>query len=66
MLPDKVPLLEVAIGTRVCHVKHPQRVIQRIAQGMSAALHQARSDDRIPRQLLADMGAVWQTGLAYA
>ena len=56
----------LAFGSRVCRVASPAAVLARIAQGMRQTLHDARSDERIPRELLALMSDAWGAGLAYA
>lgn len=55
----------LAFGAKVCNVKAPAAVLQRLAQGMQKALQEAKSDARIPRALLSRMREVWQSGLAY-
>ncbi len=52
-------------GIKVCNVKNPAAVLDRIASGMAQALEEAKADDRIPRSLLKDMQAVWLTGMGY-
>ena len=56
----------LAFGTRVCGVNAPERVLQRIAQGMRETLDDAAGDDRVPKDMLAQLGAMWEIGLAYA
>ena len=53
-------------GDKVCNVKKPAAVLQRIADGMAQALSDARADDRIPAGLLRDMREVWVSGMAHA
>jgi serine/threonine-protein kinase HipA len=53
-------------GSQVCGVAKPAEALQRIAQGMRDTLHHAASDQRVPRSLLKDMSAAWDSGLAYA
>jgi serine/threonine-protein kinase HipA len=53
-------------GLRVCGVKQPAQVLERIAQSMRETLLDAKGDDRIPTPLLMKMQAAWETGLAYA
>lgn len=55
----------LAFGARVCNVKAPATKLRRIAQGMEQALREAKSDDRVPRDLLARMHEVWNSGLEY-
>jgi len=61
--PTKQELL--AFGTKVCNVKAPAAVLQRLARGMQQALQEAKADERIPRELLSRMREVWELGLAY-
>ena len=56
----------LVFGTKVCNVKAPAVVLQRLAEGMQQALQEAKSDDRIPAGLLSRMQAAWLSGLAYA
>jgi serine/threonine-protein kinase HipA len=53
-------------GRRVCGVRQPVQVLEKIAQAMRDTLTDARGDDRIPASLLAKMQAAWESGLAYA
>ena len=53
-----------AFGSRVCNVAAPEKVLQRIAQGMQQALRDGQSDERIPRGTLTQMAEVWATGIA--
>lgn len=53
-------------GRRVCGVSQPARVIESIAQAMSATLQQAAGDARVPSPLLVKMRAAWEEGLHYA
>lgn len=53
-------------GSEVCGVRQPQGVIDRIASAMVAALDEARTDARVPNQLVAKMADAWQHGLAHA
>ena len=53
-------------GDQICNVKNSQAVLERIANGMSHALAQAKTDDRIPSKLLKAMQEAWHTGMAYA
>lgn len=55
----------LTFGAKVCNVKAPAAALQRLAQGMRQALHEAKSDERIPRDLLARMREVWDSGLSY-
>ena len=62
------PLTEelLRFGRDVCRVAAPQSVLVRIADAMSDTLAQARQDDRIPPNMLADMARLWDSGMAYA
>ena len=51
-------------GRRVCGVAQPAHVLQRIATAMSEALVAARTDERIPQQLLSSMAESWARGMA--
>nr|WP_217283814.1 type II toxin-antitoxin system HipA family toxin [Aquabacterium terrae] len=62
--PDTEALL--GFGRAVCQVAHPQQVIERIADAMSATLHAARGDARVAAGLVDDLRAQWDIGLAYA
>ena len=62
--PTPEELLE--FGRSVCGVTQPQRVLQRIAEGLRKSLEEARHDDRIPRDLVPRMEGAWETGLLYA
>ncbi|WP_231512272.1 type II toxin-antitoxin system HipA family toxin [Paucibacter sp. KBW04] len=52
-------------GRDVCGVTRPEQVLQRIAEAMSQTLHEAESDERIPKAVLAEMRSAWEGGLAY-
>ncbi len=52
-------------GSRVCNVAAPEKVLQRIAQGMQQVLLDARSDERVPRGTSTQIGDVWTTGIEY-
>ena len=56
----------LVFGSKVCNVSAPAAVLRGIAQGMQQALHEARADERIPRELLTLMRDAWATGLEYA
>ncbi len=56
----------LTFGSRVCNVAAPEKVLQRIAQGMQQVLLDARSDERIPRDTLNQMADVWTAGIEYA
>ena len=62
--PPIEELLE--FGRAVCGVTQPQRVLQRIGEGMRKALEEARHDDRIPGILVSQMEGAWESGLLYA
>ncbi len=53
-------------GSKVCGVAKPALVLERIAEGMRKALHQARGDQRIPKDLLAKMRDTWADGMIHA
>jgi len=55
----------LTFGAKVCNVKKPADVLQRLAGGMQQALQEARADSRIPRALLSRMREAWTSGLAY-
>ncbi|MDI6746186.1 MAG: type II toxin-antitoxin system HipA family toxin [Rhodocyclaceae bacterium] len=52
-------------GRVVCGVEKPDRVLQRIAAGMSETLAQMGTDERIPPQTLNDCGTAWRQGMMY-
>lgn len=52
-------------GRVVCGVEQPDRVLQRIAAGMSETLVQAGTDERIPPQTLNDCCTAWRQGMMY-
>jgi serine/threonine-protein kinase HipA len=53
-------------GKRVCGVRQPTQVLNKIAQAMGETLVEARGDDRVPPELLKKMRASWEIGLGYA
>jgi serine/threonine-protein kinase HipA len=53
----------VAFGRNVCHVQHPQAVLERIADAMWATL--AEDGARLPAAFLADLRAEWDAGRLY-
>lgn len=53
----------IDFGRRVCEVSDPGEVLNRIAQAMQETLHAARSDERVPKALLAQMKSAWEPGL---
>jgi HipA-like protein len=59
--PTPVRLLD--FGRRVCGVAQPAQVLQRIATAMSETLAAARTDERIPRELLTSMAKAWEPGI---
>ena len=61
--PDTATLIE--FGRKVCNVAHPKEVLQRVAQGMSDTLAQARQDTRIPARLLNALQPIWADGLLH-
>ncbi len=50
-------------GRLVCGVAHPDRVLQRIADGMADTLQDAERDTRIPATTCAEMKATWEFGM---
>lgn len=61
-LPDDL----LRFGRDVCMVAQPAEVLAHIAQAMTETLHIARTDQRIPASLLAQVREVWTSGLGYA
>ena len=53
-------------GRRICGVSRPEHVLQRIAEAMRDTLKSARSDDRVPHKLLAQLQDVWASGMNHA
>ena len=53
-------------GREVCAVRDPAAPLKRIAQAMTDTLHAAKTDPRIPADLLAQMHPVWETGIRHA
>jgi serine/threonine-protein kinase HipA len=62
--PTRDELLD--FGRRVCGVSQPAHTLQAIAEAMRATLQAARTDERVPAELLARMQGVWEEGLGYA
>lgn len=62
--PTTVELLD--FGHRICGVSQPGEILQRIAAAMQQTLDQAVGDERIPKDLLTAMNAIWQQGMQYA
>jgi serine/threonine-protein kinase HipA len=60
--PDRATLID--FGTRVCEVRRPQAVLERIADAMTAAL--SEHGKRIDEQLLAQMRTEWDAGTGVA
>jgi serine/threonine-protein kinase HipA len=60
--PNRTTLIE--FGTRACEVRHPDQVLERIADAMMATL--AELGDRIEPRLLAQMREEWNAGAAVA
>ncbi len=60
--PERTTLVD--FGARVCGVPQPDKVLERIADAMTATLAEHR--DRIDEQLLAQMRAEWDTGTGLA
>jgi len=60
--PDRTTLID--FGARVCGVSQPDKVLERIADAMTATLKEYR--ERIDEQLLAQMRAEWETGASLA
>jgi len=56
----------IDFGRRVCEVSDAGEVLSRIAQAMQETLHAARSDERLPKALLAQMKSAWEPELAKA
>lgn len=56
----------ISFGVSVCGVRDAQGVIDRIADGMSAALDAAAQDSRIDKDLLGRMREQWAMGQGYA
>lgn len=56
----------IEFGTRICGVSDPQASIARIAEAMRNTLRSAGGDERISKELLAQLNDAWQPGLAYA
>jgi len=56
--PDRATLIE--FGTGVCELKHPEKVLERIADAMSETLTELAQ--RIDQDLLAKMRAEWNLG----
>ena len=52
-------------GRRVCGVSRPDHVLAAIAGAMRDTLVEAKSDERVPKDFLATMGAAWEDGLVY-
>lgn len=50
-------------GQRVCGVRQPREVLQRIAAAMRSALAAAGRDERIPKSLRTAMSEAWTSGL---
>ncbi len=59
--PSTARLLD--FGRRVCGVAQPAHVLQRITTAMSETLAAARTDERIPRELLSSMAEAWEPGM---
>ena len=56
----------IEFGRVVCGVAHLEQVLTRIHQGMRETLQAAQSDERVPKDLLAQMRQAWEPGLAIA
>ena len=59
--PSTARLLD--FGRRVCGVAQPAHVLQRITTAMSETLAAARTDERIPRELLSSLAEAWEPGM---
>ena len=59
-LPDEL----LHFGRAVCGVERAETVTARIAQAMSEVIEQARTDERIPRETLEKIRAVWEISMA--
>lgn len=53
-------------GRRICGVSQPARVLEAIAQAMHRTLEDARTDARVPTELLAKMKSAWEQGVQHA
>ncbi|MCK9510626.1 MAG: type II toxin-antitoxin system HipA family toxin [Pigmentiphaga sp.] len=60
-----LPAELASFGTRVCGVREPFKVFERLAQAMSDTLAAYRYDARIPRDLVQDLEPLWQRGMRY-
>jgi len=56
----------MTFGRDVCRVTRPQDDLARIAEGMTKALADARTDQRIPAALVNQIQPIWEDGLRYA
>lgn len=61
--PTTLELCE--FGSRICGVSNPELVLERIADSMSSCLVEARRDERIPSELIAQMESSWQYGMMF-
>lgn len=62
--PSTAQLLR--FGHEICRVQEPERVVERIAEGMAAALQLLKDDARLGGELLARLGEYWARGFDYA
>jgi serine/threonine-protein kinase HipA len=53
----------VQFGTQACGVTRPLEVLERIAQAMLETREKYKTDARIPKGLIAQMGAAWDKGM---
>lgn len=54
----------LSFGRDICGVSRPEQALARIGDAMASVLHRFRGDERIPANLLRDMGEAWTQGLA--
>lgn len=62
--PTTTELLK--FGKDVCAVRRPETILRKIADAMDGLLATAMTDERIPKQLLAQLRPVWARGMEYA
>lgn len=53
-------------GRDVCGVRDPGEVFARIADSLQVTLAAARTDERIPEELIQRLWPVWEAGIAFA
>lgn len=54
----------LSFGRNVCGVSRPEQALARIGDAMASVLHRFRGDERIPANLLRDIGEAWAGGLS--